>query len=91
MTNFFVWLIAGTGIGWLTTSLIHDRSLKSLLIHICAGILGAVLTGYLATPMFVYGGFDQQTFSLLAFLLSLAGAALLEGSGLSLAQEANCE
>jgi len=79
MTNLIVWLIAGAGVGLLAARIIHERSRWSLLIYISAGIVGAVLTGYLATPMFRYGGFSQGVFSILGLLVSLAGAIILLG------------
>jgi len=77
MMNFIVWLIAGAVLGLLTVQIIHDRELGALIIFGCAGAVGAVLAGYLVTPMFHISTFNQQTFSLQAFFVSLAGACIL--------------
>jgi uncharacterized membrane protein YeaQ/YmgE (transglycosylase-associated protein family) len=73
--NILIWLIAGAIVGWVATSLMHDRS--NLLINIIVGIVGAFVAGYLLSPILHISTINQGNFSLEALLVSLGGAVIL--------------
>lgn len=75
--NLILWLLVGTGVGWLTTHILHRQGIKDLLVNIILGIIGAVVIGYLVTPMIYKGVINRTTFNILALILSLAGAVIL--------------
>jgi uncharacterized membrane protein YeaQ/YmgE (transglycosylase-associated protein family) len=75
MIGFIVWIIVGAIIGWVATSLMHDRS--NLLINIIVGIVGAFVAGYLLTPLFHISTINQGAYSIPALLVSLGGAVIL--------------
>jgi uncharacterized membrane protein YeaQ/YmgE (transglycosylase-associated protein family) len=79
MTNLIVWAIAGAVLGWLASLITRSRGLGNLITNIGMGIVGAVLAGYLVTPMFNISTFNQGSFSIPALLLSLGGAVILLG------------
>jgi uncharacterized membrane protein YeaQ/YmgE (transglycosylase-associated protein family) len=75
MIGFIVWILVGAIIGWVATSIMHDRS--NLLINIIVGIVGAFVAGYLLTPFFHISTINQGAYSLPALLVSLGGAVIL--------------
>ncbi len=75
MIGFIVWILVGAIIGWVATSIMHDRS--NLLINIVVGIVGAFVAGYLLTPFFHISTINQGAYSIPALLVSLGGAVIL--------------
>lgn len=75
MIGFIVWILVGAVIGWLATTIMHDRS--GLLINIIVGIVGAFVAGYLLTPIFHISTINQGAYSIPALLVSLGGAIIL--------------
>jgi len=73
--NIIVWLIAGAIVGWVATSLMHDRS--NLLFNIVVGVVGAFVAGYLLTPLLHISTINQGNFSIESLLVSLGGAVIL--------------
>jgi uncharacterized membrane protein YeaQ/YmgE (transglycosylase-associated protein family) len=47
------------------------------MLNILVGIIGALLAGFLLTPLFGVGTINQSNFSLPSLLLSLLGAVIL--------------
>ena len=73
--NIVIWLIAGAIVGWVATSLMHDRS--NLLFNIIVGVVGAFVAGIVLTPYFGIATINQNDFSLPALMVSLLGAVIL--------------
>ncbi len=75
--NFIIWLIAGAFIGWVASMIMRTNSRQGLLLDIVVGIVGAFLGGLVLSPLFGVSTINQNSFSLSALLISLAGAVLL--------------
>jgi len=75
MIGYIVWILVGAIIGWVATSIMHNRS--NLLINIIVGIVGAFVAGYLLTPFFHISTINQGAYSIPALLVSLGGAVIL--------------
>jgi len=73
--NILVWLIAGAIVGWVATSLMHDRS--NLLLNIVVGVVGAFVAGYVLSPLLHISTINQGNFSIESLLVSLGGAVIL--------------
>jgi uncharacterized membrane protein YeaQ/YmgE (transglycosylase-associated protein family)/uncharacterized protein YjbJ (UPF0337 family) len=73
MGNFIVRLIAGAVLGGLVTLAIHRRH-SILLLNIVLGGLGALVAGYLLSPLF---HIDTTSFSWLGLLAALGGTIVL--------------
>lgn len=73
--NILIWLIAGAIVGWVATSLMHDRS--NLLLNIVVGVVGAFVAGYVLTPLLHISTINQGNFSIESLLVSLGGAVIL--------------
>ena len=73
--NFIIWIIIGTMVGWVATSLLGRRD--GLLMNIIVGIVGAFLAGIVLSPYLGVSLINQNNFSLPALLVSLGGAIIL--------------
>jgi len=73
--NIILWLIAGAIVGWVATSLMHDKS--NLLLNIVVGVVGAFVAGYVLSPLLHISTINQGNFSIEALLVSLGGAVIL--------------
>ncbi len=72
--NVLIYLIAAAVIGWVATSLMHDRS--NLLINIVVAVVGAFLAGYFLSPLFGVGTINDAI-TLPTMLVTLLGAIIL--------------
>jgi uncharacterized membrane protein YeaQ/YmgE (transglycosylase-associated protein family) len=72
--NIIIYLIAAAVIGWIATSIMHDRG--GLLINIIVAVIGAFLAGYFLTPIFGVGTINQAI-TLPTMLVTLLGAIIL--------------
>ena len=77
MVNFIVWIIVGAIIGWVASKIMGTSGQQGLLLDIVVGIVGALLAGWLLTPLFGISTINQSNFSLPALLVSLVGAIIL--------------
>ena len=73
--NFIIWLIMGGIIGWLA-SIVMKRP-EGLFLNIIVGIVGAMLGGWLISPLLGAGTINQNDFSLGGLLVSFIGALIL--------------
>ncbi len=75
--NFLVWLIIGGVIGWLASILMKTNEQQGIVLNVVVGIIGAMLGGWLISPMLGVGTINQDNFSLPAMFVSFIGAAIL--------------
>jgi uncharacterized membrane protein YeaQ/YmgE (transglycosylase-associated protein family) len=73
--NFIIWLIVGGLIGWLAS--IVMRHPEGVLMDVIVGIVGAVLAGFLLSPVFGVSTINQANFSPASLLVSLLGSVIL--------------
>ena len=73
--NFIIWLVVGGLIGWLAS--IVMKSPEGMIMNVVVGILGAMLGGWLISPLVGVGTINQNNFSLPALIVSLIGAVIL--------------
>jgi uncharacterized membrane protein YeaQ/YmgE (transglycosylase-associated protein family) len=72
--NLLIYLIVAAIIGWIATEMMHDRS--NLLINIVVAIVGAILAGYILSPIFHVGTINDAI-TLPTMLVTLLGAIIL--------------
>jgi uncharacterized membrane protein YeaQ/YmgE (transglycosylase-associated protein family) len=72
--NILIYLLVAAVIGWVATSIMHDRG--GLLINIIVAVIGAFLAGYFLSPIFHVGTINQAI-TWQTMLLTLAGAVIL--------------
>jgi len=73
--SILVWLIVGAIIGWLASLMMRSR--EGLLLNIVVGIVGALIGGWLISPLVGAGTINQGDFSIAGLGVSLLGAIIL--------------
>ena len=75
--NSLVWIVVGGLLGWLASKMMHTDAQQGVLLNIVVGIVGALLAGFLLTPLFGIGTINTGNFSVAGLLISLLGAVIL--------------
>ena len=75
--NFIIWLVVGGLIGWVASMIMRTDAQQGVILNVVVGIVGAMLGGWLLSPMFGVGTINGGDFSLAALGLSLLGAVIL--------------
>ncbi len=75
--NFILWLIVGGIIGWIASMIMRTDAQQGIFLNIVVGIVGALLAGWLITPLVGGSTINQGNFSLSGLLISLLGAIVL--------------
>ena len=75
--NIIIWLITGGVIGWLASMLMKTDAQQGMVMNVVVGIVGAMLAGWLISPMVGVGTINQDNFSLPSMVVSLIGAVIL--------------
>jgi uncharacterized membrane protein YeaQ/YmgE (transglycosylase-associated protein family) len=75
--NFIIWLIIGGLIGWVASMLMKTDAQQGMILNVVVGIVGALLGGWLITPLVGIGTINQSALSIPAMLVSLVGAIIL--------------
>jgi uncharacterized membrane protein YeaQ/YmgE (transglycosylase-associated protein family) len=75
--NFILWLVIGGILGWLASMIMNTNAQQGVFLNIVVGVIGALLAGFLLTPLFGVGTINQNNFSLPALFISLLGAIVL--------------
>ena len=75
--NIIIWLIVGGLIGWLASLVMRTDAQQGVVLNVVVGIVGALLGGFLLSPLVGAGTINQSNFSLPALLVSFGGAIIL--------------
>jgi uncharacterized membrane protein YeaQ/YmgE (transglycosylase-associated protein family) len=75
--NFIIWLVVGGLIGWVASLIMKTDAQQGVFLNIVVGIVGALLGGWLISPLVGEGTVNQGDFSLGGLLVSLVGAIIL--------------
>ncbi|MEO6352542.1 MAG: GlsB/YeaQ/YmgE family stress response membrane protein [Burkholderiaceae bacterium] len=75
--NFIIWIVIGGVIGWLASIVMKTNAQQGLFLNIVVGIVGALLGGWLLSPLFGAGTINANDFSMLSLLVSFLGAIIL--------------
>ncbi|WP_399681241.1 GlsB/YeaQ/YmgE family stress response membrane protein [Xenophilus sp.] len=75
--GLIIWLIVGGIIGWLASMIMRTDAQQGILLNVVVGIIGALIGGWLISPLIgdstsVGGGFD-----IMGFIAALIGAIIL--------------
>jgi uncharacterized membrane protein YeaQ/YmgE (transglycosylase-associated protein family) len=74
--GIIIWLLVGGVVGWLASLIMRTDANQGILLNIVVGIVGAVLAGWLISPLVGVGTINQGI-SIGTFLVSLVGAIVL--------------
>jgi uncharacterized membrane protein YeaQ/YmgE (transglycosylase-associated protein family) len=75
--NLIVWLVMGGLIGWLASLVMKTDAQQGLLLNIVVGIVGALVGGWLLSPLLGVGTINDNNFSIAALGVSFLGAIIL--------------
>lgn len=72
-------LIVGGVLGWLASIVMRTDGQQGILLNVVVGIVGAVLAGYVLTPMLGGAPITSGAFDIRSLLVSFLGAVVLLG------------
>ncbi len=75
--NFIIWLVVGGLIGWVASLIMRTDAQQGLLLNIVVGIIGALLGGWLISPLIGEDTINSGDFSVGGLVVSLLGAVIL--------------
>jgi uncharacterized membrane protein YeaQ/YmgE (transglycosylase-associated protein family) len=74
--SIVIWLIVGGIVGWLASLIMRTDGQQGIFLNIVVGIVGAVLGGWLISPLVGVGTINQGI-SIASIVVSLIGALIL--------------
>lgn len=77
--NLIIMLIVGGVLGWIASMIMRTDGQQGVLLNVVVGIIGAVLAGYLLTPILGGAPITSGAFDIKSLLVSLLGAVVLLG------------
>lgn len=75
--NFLIWIVIGGIIGWVASIVMRTNAQQGLFLNIVVGIVGALIGGWLISPLLGAATINQNDFSLSSLLVSFIGALIL--------------
>ena len=75
--NFIIWLVVGGIIGWLASLVMKTDAQQGIVLNVVVGVIGALIGGWLLSPLLGAGSVNQGDFSLPGLLVSFGGAIIL--------------
>jgi uncharacterized membrane protein YeaQ/YmgE (transglycosylase-associated protein family) len=75
--NLIIWLVVGGLIGWVASMIMRTDAQQGVILNVVVGIVGAMLGGWLLSPLIGGGTINTSDFSAIGLLLSLGGAIIL--------------
>jgi uncharacterized membrane protein YeaQ/YmgE (transglycosylase-associated protein family) len=75
--NLVIWLVLGGILGWLASIVMKTDRQQGMILNVVVGIVGAMLGGWLISPLLGIATINQNNFSLSGLLVSFLGAVIL--------------
>jgi uncharacterized membrane protein YeaQ/YmgE (transglycosylase-associated protein family) len=75
--NILIWLIVGGLIGWLASVIMRTDAQQGIVLNVVVGVIGALVGGWLLSPLVGAGTINQNDFSLAGLGVSFLGAVIL--------------
>ena len=75
--NFLIWIVIGGLLGWVASRMMNTDAQQGVVLNIVVGVIGALLAGFMLTPLFGIGTINSGDFSGAGLLISLLGAVIL--------------
>lgn len=79
MINLIIIIIVGGVLGWLASMVMRTDAQQGIFLNIVVGIIGALLAGFLISPLLGAGTITQGDFSIMSLVVSFIGAVVLLG------------
>ena len=75
--NMIIMLIVGGIIGWLASMLLRTDGQQGIVLNVVVGLVGAVLAGFLITPLMGGAPITSGAFDIRSLIASFIGAVVL--------------
>jgi uncharacterized membrane protein YeaQ/YmgE (transglycosylase-associated protein family) len=75
--NLIIWLVVGGIIGWLASIVMKTDAQQGIVLNVVVGIVGALIGGWLLSPLLGAGTVNQGDLSLPGLVVSFGGAVIL--------------
>jgi uncharacterized membrane protein YeaQ/YmgE (transglycosylase-associated protein family) len=75
--NIIIWLVIGGLVGWIASVVMRTDAQQGIFLNIVVGIVGALISGFLISPLFGTSTINQGNFSLAGLFVSFLGAVIL--------------
>jgi uncharacterized membrane protein YeaQ/YmgE (transglycosylase-associated protein family) len=75
--NLIIWLVIGGLIGWIASMIMKTDAQQGVVLNVVVGIVGALLGGWLLSPLLGAGTINSSDFSVGGLAVSLLGAVIL--------------
>jgi uncharacterized membrane protein YeaQ/YmgE (transglycosylase-associated protein family) len=75
--NIIIMLIVGGVIGWLASIIMRTDGQQGIVLNVVVGLVGAVLAGFLITPLMGGAPITSGAFDLRSLIASFIGAVVL--------------
>lgn len=75
--NVIVWLAVGGAIGWVASMVMNTDSQQGIFLNVVVGVVGALVAGWVISPLVGSGTINQGNFSMSSLVASLVGAVIL--------------
>jgi len=75
--NFIIWIVIGGVLGWLASMVMKTDAQQGMFLNVVVGIVGALLGGWLLSPLFGTGTINTDDFSVMSLGVSFLGALIL--------------
>lgn len=75
--NLVIWLVVGGLIGWVASLIMRTDAQQGIVLNVVVGIVGALVGGWVISPLIGVATINQSDFSLAGLLVSLGGAVIL--------------
>lgn len=75
--SVIIWLVMGGLVGWLASVAMKTNAQQGIVLNVVVGIVGALLGGWLLSPLLGSATINQGDFSLSGLLVSFLGAVIL--------------
>ena len=75
--GIIIWLIVGGIVGWLASLIMKRDAQQGIILNIVVGIVGALIGGWLISPLLGMGTINENPLSIGGIVVSLIGAIIL--------------
>jgi uncharacterized membrane protein YeaQ/YmgE (transglycosylase-associated protein family) len=75
--NIIILLVVGGIIGWLASIVMRTDGQQGIFLNIVVGIVGAILAGFIITPLIGGAPITEGAFDIMSLISSFLGAVVL--------------
>jgi uncharacterized membrane protein YeaQ/YmgE (transglycosylase-associated protein family) len=75
--GILLWLVIGGVVGWLASIVMKRDGSQGIILNVVVGIIGALLGGWLLSPLFGAPSINSGVISMGSLLVSFLGAVIL--------------